>query len=182
MIRKMFKKAFLLFFIVILALSPKISFSSKDDESYLLSLRYPKSYDEKQGQIGPDTRYITYKVRLLFPSKEVVRFYENKLKALGWLPFVEPNYPDFCNKKWDHFIDGTIMGEPIVHVLCTQWVNKDNSRMYGLVIRYLSTYLNERERAYAYTRKECPNNLIQEVTFQVGPFFTLPPPKPGKSD
>jgi hypothetical protein len=181
MVRKeMFKKSFLLCCIVVFAISAKASRSGNDDEDYILGLRYPKCYDVKIGQNGPDIRYVSYKVRLLFPSKNVVRFYDGKLKAIGWVPFVEPNYPDFCNRKWDHFIDGTIKDNPTVHQLGAQWVNEDRSRMVGLAIMYHSTYSNEREKVYEYHNKPYPNNIIQEVICQVEPFHILPPPSSRK--
>ncbi|MHB8067804.1 MAG: hypothetical protein ACYDIC_07885 [Desulfobaccales bacterium] len=172
----MLKKSFILIFLMVLGISAKVSWSGNDDETYILGLRYPKSYDAKIDQNGPDIHFVEYKVRLSFPSKEVVQFYDDKLKAIGWVPFVEPNYPKFCDRTWDHFIDGTIKDTPIVHQLCAQWVTKDHNRMVGLVIRYHSTYSTDKDKMHA---KE-PNNNIQEVTLQVMPFYILPPPIPGK--
>jgi len=171
----MLKKSFLLFCIVVFAIDANVSLSGNDDEAYIIRLRYPKSYDEKTSQRGPDIRFVEYKVRLSFPSKEVVQFYDNKLKAIGWVPFVEPNYPE-SDRKWQQFIDGTVEGRPLVHKIAAQWVNKHNSRMVLMVITYHSRYSNMKEKLYAIE----PNNNIQEVAVQVMPFYILPPPMPDK--
>lgn len=83
----------MLIFIVLLCISAKLSWSGNDDEAYIIGLRYPKSYGAKINQSGPDIHFVEYKVQLSFPSKEVVQLYDDKLKVIGWLPFVEPNYP-----------------------------------------------------------------------------------------
>ncbi len=177
----MLRKSFMLIFIVILGVSAKVSWSANDDEAYILKLRYPRSYEAKIDQFGPDNRYVKYKVDLLFPSKDVVRFYDDKLEALGWIPFTEPNYPE-SDRTWDQIIDGTIKGAPIAHRLLAEWVNKDHSRIVVLSLRYLSVYSNEKEKTYLYATKTPPNNIIQEVTLSVRPFSILPPPGSGKSD
>jgi len=173
--KDMLKKSFLLFCILVFAICAKVSLSGNDDEAYILGLRYPKSYDEKTSQRGPDIRFVEYKVRLSFPSKDVVQFYDNKLKAIGWVPFVEPNYPK-SDRKWQQFIDSTVEGRPLVHQLVAQWVNKDSTRIAGLFITYCSRYSNMKEELY---EKE-PNNNIQEIVVQVMPFCILPPPENSK--
>lgn len=101
---------------VFFSLSTKVSWSGNDDESYIIGLRYPKSYDIKTYQPWPEIREVSYKVSLSFPSNDVVRFYDGKLINLGWLPFVQPNYHK-SDRKWEHFIDGTVKGHPFVHQL-----------------------------------------------------------------
>jgi len=164
-----------MFCIVIFAISStKGSFSGNDDETYIVGLRYPKSYDARTFQLGPECRNVTYKIRLPFPSKEVVRFYDDKLIAIGWVPFVEPNYPE-TNRAWQQFIDGTVKENPLIHHLLAEWVNKDKTRIVSLAIRYISIYSNKPERMYA--KEPYPNSDIQEVTLQIRPFDILPPPE-----
>ena len=172
---EMLKKILLLFCTVVFTFGAKVPLSANDSEAYIIGLRYPESYDAKTYQDGPDIRYVKYKVRLSFPSKEVVQFYDNKLKAIGWVPLVEPNYPE-SDRTWQQFIDSTVEGDPIVHQLVAQWVNKDNKRMAGLCITYYSIYSNKQEKMHAIE----PNNNIQEVIMQVMPFYILPPRNPGK--
>jgi hypothetical protein len=183
----MVKKSFLLCLIVVFALNAEASWSDRENASYILGLHYPQSYDFKAGQGFPDkpyadVHYVKYKVRLSFPSKEVLHFYDDKLKAMGWVPFVEPNYPKFCNREWGQIIDGTVEGIPIVHRLCAQWVSKDKTSMFLLVISYHSIYQNWQEKRNAYYRGANPNNNIQKVSLQFMPFNILPPPEPEKSD
>jgi hypothetical protein len=171
--KEMFKKSFLLCCIVLFALSAKASWSGNDDESYILGLRYPKSYDVKTYQGWPEVRDVKYKVRLLFPSKEVVKFYDDKLIAIGWVPFVQPNYP-WSDRTWQKFVDCTIKGNPLVHQFIAYWVNKDHSRMVFLGIRYHSFYSNKQWNIYL--REPKPNNDIQEIFLRVMPFDISPPP------
>lgn len=174
----MFKKSLLMFCVVVFAISiTKASFYGNDDEAYIIGLRYPKSYDARTFQLGPECRNITYKIRLPFPSQEVVQFYDHKLKAIGWVPFIEPNYPE-SNRTWQHFIDDTLEGHPLINHLLAEWVNKDKNKVVSLGIRYISIYPNKQEIMYA--KEPYPNNDIQEVTLQIRPFSILPPPTTDK--
>lgn len=167
----------MLIFIVVLGISAKVSWSANDDAAYIIGLRYPKIYDVKTYQDIPDVRDVKYKVRLSFPSKEVLLFYDNKLKDNSWLPFVQPNYPE-NDRKWWQFVDFRVEGKPLVHQLIAEWVNKDRIKMVFLVIKYHSIYLNKPWNMYASEKN--PNNDIQEVAIQIGPFTILEPPEPGK--
>ncbi|MEW6657338.1 MAG: hypothetical protein AB1424_01630 [Thermodesulfobacteriota bacterium] len=176
----MLRKSCLLFFILLFAAGTRVSWSGNIDEDYIIGLRYPKSYDVKTYQdIIPNVRAVKYKVRLSFPSKEVLLFYNKKLKDMGWLPFVQPNYPE-NDRKWWQFVDFRVEGKPLVHQLIAEWVNKDRTKMVFLAIQYYSIYLNKEWNVYASEKN--PNNDIQEVELQIGPFAILEPPEPGKID
>ncbi|MEW6296043.1 MAG: hypothetical protein AB1467_07215 [Candidatus Diapherotrites archaeon] len=175
----MLRKSCLLFCILVFAAGTRVSWSSNDDEDYIIGLRYPKSYDVKTYGDIPNVRDVKYKVRLSFPSKEVLLFYDNKLKDIGWLPFVQPNYQE-SDRRWKQIVDATVEGNPLVHRLIAKWVNKDRTKLVFLVIKYSSRYLNKQWNMYA--SEKIPNNDIQEVALQIGPFSILEPPEPGKMD
>ncbi|MEW6296089.1 MAG: hypothetical protein AB1467_07445 [Candidatus Diapherotrites archaeon] len=175
----MLRKSCLLFFILLFAAGTRVSWPGNGDEDYIIGLRYPQSYDVKTYQDIPNVRDVKYKVRLPFPSKEVLLFYDNKLKDIGWLPFVQPNYPK-NDRKWWQFVDFRIEGKPLVHQLTAYWVNKDRTKLVFLVIKYYSRYLNKQWNMYAGEKN--PNNDIQEIALQIGPFAILEPPEPGKMD
>jgi hypothetical protein len=172
----MFKKLSFLCCILLFAASTKVSFSGNDDEAYIIGIRYPKSYDAKTYQNRADNiRNVLYKVRLSFPSKEVLQFYDDKLKDIGWVTFVEPAYRE-GDRKWRNFIDGTVEGHPLVHQLLATWANKDKSRMIVFALRYYSTKMTVKEKYHA---KE-PDNDIQEVILQIMPFMILSDIEGGK--
>jgi hypothetical protein len=170
--KEMFNKSFLLLCVVVLVLCAKVTFPSNDDEAYIIGLRYPTSYDLITYPNRGHIRAIGYKVRLLFPSKDIVKFYDVKLSNIGWSPFVQPYYSK-DDRKWMQFIDCTIEGHPLVHQLYAQWVNKKHNIMVVLGIRYYSIYINKQENLYA--REQKPNNDIQEVVLQIMPITIIPP-------
>ncbi len=177
MVRKeMSKKTFLLFCVVVFAISSKGSLSGIDDETYILGLRYPNSYAAKTYPQRADMRGIGYNVCLSFPSKGVLRFYDDKLKEIGWVPFEQPYHHEY-NREWMNYIDGTIEGHPLVHQLYAEWVDKEKIRMVVLVIRYYSFYLNREEKMYAQGE---PNNDIQNVEVTIKPLYIFPPSETGK--
>jgi hypothetical protein len=172
--RKIILKKLLLLFIVVFVITGKVSWSG-DDESYILRLHYHTSYDIKIYQNKPDLKTLEYKVHLRFPSKDVVNFYDDKLKEIGFVPFVDPGLSR-GDRTWKKFTDGTIKGDPLVHQLHAHWTNKDHSKMLVLVIKYYSTNMTWEEKMRA---KE-PNNNIQEVFLHIMPYIILQSPEVGK--
>lgn len=164
----MLKNVLLVLFILLYAGGARVALPCNGDESSIIELRYPKSYDAKTYQsITEDVRNVRYKVRLSFPSTEVLDFYDKRLKHMGWIPFIQPAYRA---REWGHFIDGTVKGTPLVHQLLATWMNRDKSRMILLALTYYSTKYNIKEK---YSTTE-PDNDIQDVRLQIMPFMLLP--------
>jgi len=164
----MLKNVLLMLFILIFGIGARVALPGNDGESSVIGLRYPKSYDAKTYQsITENVRNVRYRVRLSFPSRAVLDFYDDRLKHMGWVPFIQPAYR---NREWGHFIDGTVQGTPLVHQLLATWMNKDKSRMILLALTYYSTKYNIKEK---YSAKE-PDNDIQDVRLQIMPFMLLP--------
>lgn len=164
----MFIKVFFFLCIIIFAADTIVALSGNDDESYIIGIRYPKSYDAKTYEKSSDgVVNVRYKVRLAFLSKEVLQFYDNKLKEIGWVHFTQPAYRD---REWHTFIDGTAKRAPRIHQLLATWENKDKSRMIVFGLRYYSTKMTMKDK---YSAKE-PDNDIQEVLLQIMPFMILP--------
>jgi hypothetical protein len=164
----MFNKLIFLFFIILVAGSATFAISCNDNEDNIIGILYPKSYDvHKYKSSTNDILNVTYKVKLLYPSKDVLSYYDNKLNDIGWLSFVQPAFRD---REWHSFIDETQRGAPLVHQLLATWVNRDKKRMIVLGLKYYSTKLNVKEKHSA----KKPDNDIQEVTLQIMPFIILP--------
>ena len=105
-----FKKILVLLGTLLLTLNIDIAWLGNVDEDSIVELRFPKSYNVqtyRDNTIG--ILNISYNVNLRFPLKEVLRFYDDKFKEIGWVPFVEPYYR-YGDRIWQHFIDGTVEG------------------------------------------------------------------------
>jgi hypothetical protein len=161
-------------------MSTDVLFANNDDEARIIEIQYPKSYDVKtyqdkvNGVLG-----VIFKVHLTFPSKEVLYFYDNKLKEIGWTPFCEPYYIE-NDRKWQKYImwpvEGDALKHQLKHQLLAKWVNKDKTRMLLLAIVYYSKNITKEEQINAAK----PNNDLQVVILQFMPFIILPPPSIGK--
>jgi hypothetical protein len=62
---------------------------------------------------------VNYRIRMEYPPKGVVSFYEVHLNRIGFIQ-KEINEP-----KWESFIDDTLDGSPKIRQLLTTWVNED---------------------------------------------------------
>ncbi len=172
----MIKKVIYLCCLLLLVSNVKAAWSWDEVEAGILAMPYPKSYDIKTYQDEANgISNVIFKVHLTFPSKDVLEFYNAKLKDIGWAPFVE-DYYRYADRVWQDFLDGTVEGDPLVHQLIAYWTNQDKSRRAILAIIYHSRYSTIQEKMSA---KE-PNNDIQEVAVQFMPFYILPPPSAGK--
>jgi hypothetical protein len=80
---------------------------------------------------------VGYKLKIKYPAESLIAFYQEKLKALGFVPYKDSKWTN-GNFKWDTFVDGTEKENPCVYQFIMDWVNKDQTRISGLVIRYFS--------------------------------------------
>lgn len=146
--------------------------TANDSEIYIKDLLYPKATKVRTHEHEKDDVFVKiYEVRSPYPSKKVIEFYDNELKKIGWIPFIEPYYKD-SDRVWNCYVDLTINGAPLKHELVAKWVNKQKDRMVMVILTYYS-YPPERKENYCNTG---PDNNIQAVTVQIMPFVTLPPP------
>jgi hypothetical protein len=140
-----------------------------DDKELLEKLVFPEAYEVVSGydeRLGLTA--ISYKVKLKYPSKEVLKFCNKKLKELGWEKYIL--YPTKeSDRNWMDFIDGTREGEPFVHQLGAYWNDKEKNKMVSLLLRYYSYNLTRKERLLTKT----PNTDVLNVIVQVGPYVEL---------
>ncbi len=118
---------------------------------------------------GPSSASVDYKVKLPYPSKSVLEFYDGKLKDLGWEPFAEPYYTHLYG-DWKSAINKTLEGAPLVHHLYAKWARKDKRRMLFLSIKYYSRDLTGNEKYLA----KGPTNDIQNIHLEIMTFATIP--------
>ncbi len=140
------------------------------DKELLESLVFPEAYEVVSGY---DDRLkltaISYKVKLKYPSKEVLEFCDKKLEELGWQKKLEYT-PEVGDRGWIDFIDGTREGGPLVHRLFASWHDKNRNKMVILLLKYYSYNLTRKEKLYT----KAPNTDVLNVIVQVGPYVELP--------
>jgi hypothetical protein len=134
---------------------------------YLLKdLVFPGGFDiNTNEQKEYNTYSISYSVKLPYPSKKVVEFYDRILGEDGWYPYVE-SHRKYADRMWQDFVDEAQEGSPLVHQLFTQW--KKGNEIAFLSIRYYSYDLKQ-------DNLKIPSNDVQNVTLQFAPFFASVP-------
>lgn len=113
---------------------------------------------------------VSYNVKLPYDTKLVLDFYDEKMKEIGFKPFVEEYYK-YADRSWQNFTDGTIKGDPEVAQLLASWVDEKNTQRANLALRYF-WYIDQNQR----TKFLGPNDDLN-VDFQIMPFITIPPPQ-----
>ena len=118
-----------------------------------------KEYSLKDGLI----KGIFYKVKIPYPAKEVLDFYEKEMKKMGYIPFVEEDLK-YADRTWQTFQDTTKRGSPYVNQLIAYWVNPQKTKRVVLGLRYCYYVKpNNSKVVLGY-------NDDLEVTFQIMPF------------
>ncbi len=155
----------IVFTYVLLSVTSSYGEEALDPYKLERSLRYPNSYDIHVHTIGPYNIWqIDYKVNLLYPSKDILAFYDDHLGVLGWTPFAEENY-EASYRVWQTFIDDTKKGSPRVHQLIAKWRKEGTLIFVG--IRYYSSNVE--------ANKSSPDSDVEEVFMQIMPFIPIPP-------
>jgi len=100
---------------------------------------------------------VSYNVSIYYPAQELISFYQNKMKALGFTHFKEENSnPE--GHKWGFYNDGTIKDSPDVAHLNISWV--DERKRAILILKY-----------FWYEKSDSgiilENNLDLSVSFQI---------------
>lgn len=110
-------------------------------EEYLIGYEipiYPGAYEvEKKPfmELLPVTKIISYKVKVAYPSKEVLDFYENIFSEEGWQPFEQPEQG---TREWEEYIDGNKEGNPHAARIGDWWADEDKQYMIFLRLRHFS--------------------------------------------
>lgn len=115
------------------------------------------------------TEGVYYQVRLPYATKEVLDFYDSKLKKEGYTPYVENNFKQ-GDREWFDFIDETKKGKPDVAQLSASWIDQTGTRRANLVLRYY-WYVDHRN-----SKVILGANDEMNVDFQIMPFVKLPLP------
>lgn len=160
----MVRHAFCLCSIMLLAVSVRAA-GVGGEGAYIIVLRYPKSfavriYENKEHHIIG----VIYKVKLDYPSRQVLRFYDDKLGSMGWVPYSNPwFYGDL--RKWRQSLYAEAPGSPLVNRLNAWWISRNKSELAFLQLRYFSTKMSMREKELAHG----PDNDVQNIELQVIP-------------
>ncbi|MHA2218176.1 MAG: hypothetical protein ACXACY_19745 [Candidatus Hodarchaeales archaeon] len=141
---------------------------SMEYKTLLEKIIFPEAYEignhyDKELKITA----IGYNLKIKYPSKKVLEFYDNKFNELGWEKY--PSHLGESDRNWMDFIDGTRKGEPLVHQLGGYWHDKEKNKMATLVLRYHSIFSTNDEKLYA----EEPNTDVLDVVVNISPFIDL---------
>ncbi len=120
------------------------------------------------------TEGVFYHVKLPYPSKEVLKYYDGRLSKEGYKPYVEEYYK-YADRDWRNFIDGTKKGEPHVAQLKASWIDPTGTKRANLVLRYYWYVDNQKSEVILGVNDD------MNVDFQIMPFMKLPPPQ-GQSE
>lgn len=95
---------------------------------------YPSAYEVNKLALNKAIKSVFYKVKIKFPAKEVILFYENKFNEMGFISYSEDGYG---NRKWQNFNPKTGIWEstfkPPARYIAT-WVDKKQIVRIVLVI------------------------------------------------
>jgi len=126
-----------------------------------------KHYSLKNGLI----KGVSYKVKLPYPSKDVLDFYNKEMSKRGYKPFVEEYYK-YADRKWQFFEDVTKKDKLYVSQLIAYWVDSNRKRRVVLALRYY-WHLKMKE----HNRSILEVEDVQHVIFQIMPFVIILPPQ-----
>ena len=122
-----------------------------------------RSYTLEDGLI----KGVSYKVKMPYPAPDVLNFYDEAMRKIGYEPFVEEHLKN-ADRKWQTFVDSTKKGQPYVAQLNARWTDPKRKVRTILNLRY-----------YWYVDHTKSKILLEEnhnlnITFQIMPFFTVP--------
>lgn len=104
-----------------------------------------------------DSIGINFNFKPIHDSLELLRYYDNKLREMGWIPFVEDYYSAHV-RIWVSF-----NGESW---LTAYWVNKERTRRVSIIIK--------QRNVSAFGPQGRPNLVEQRVEFEEKPFYEIP--------
>ena len=110
----------------------------------------------------------TYEVKIFYPAKELIEFYDTKMINLGYKPFVEEYYK-YADRQWQYYVDATMNGNPQLATYSTCWSDENRTLIAILLLQYY--WPNKSDKV----NLSMNNDL--KVTFQIMPFVKIHPPE-----
>ena len=94
---------------------------------------FPGSYQTRAVFCQPKgTKSLNYFVRIPYPAREVLEFYDGKLRQVGYVVSLSKH-----KRQWESFIDDTLEGGKRVRQLLASWINPALKSEAFLVLRYV---------------------------------------------
>ena len=87
-----------------------------------------KYFDENDSTIGVD-----YQVKIDYPAKDLIRFYEDAMSSRGFKTNKSLDMQD-CDGEWSYYVDGTIESRPSVASINLCWTDDDKIAL--LLLKY----------------------------------------------
>ncbi|MFI5304561.1 MAG: hypothetical protein ACHQYP_07165 [Nitrospiria bacterium] len=131
---------------------------------------YVGAENVKRLKRGESVEGVSYRLQLPYDSKEVLDFYDTKMREIGYKPFVEECYK-YADRVWQLFTDGTMPRKPEVALLTASWISPDGAKRAFLALRYY-WYIDDQRGP----KRFLGFNDDLNVVFQFMPFVPLPPP------
>lgn len=104
----------------------------------ILSFEFPiflGAYDINRVQNQPpETKSISYKVKVDYKSKKVLDWYDKEFKKTGYKNYQTSS---FGKREWEEFVDATRPENPLVIQLISIWVNQNETIMVIVLLRYI---------------------------------------------
>jgi hypothetical protein len=122
-----------------------------------------KPYTLEDGLI----RGVTYTVKMPYPAPDVLSFYDEAMRKIGYEPFVEEHLK-YADRKWQTFVDSTKKRRPYIAQLTASWADGKRETRTTLILQY-----------YWHVDHNKPKIILGEnfdlnITFQIMPFFNVP--------
>lgn len=138
-------------------------FYSCNKEIFLEVTPIEGAYSIKKYDLGEGVHGVRFKIKAVYRSREILNYYDEKLKEKGFFPFIE-DYLAEEDRKWPWFISPK---EDRKEMLTAHWVNKERTRRIFLVMEI-------------HLKADAPipwgQYVEYTVTYQENPYFELPPP------
>lgn len=112
-------------------------------------------------------RGVAYTVKIPYPPPDVLDFYDEAMRKIGYEPFVE-EYLKYADRKWQTFVDSTKKGQPYIAQLTASWADPKSKVRTVLNLRYY-WYVD-----HSKSKIILGENFDLNITFQVMPFFDVP--------
>lgn len=102
---------------------------------------------------------VLYDVKIRYPAKEIIDFYEREMSKKGYKPFNDKNHSE---RNWSYYQDATIKGSPDVASYVYTWSDTQQTKIITLILKY---FYKSGEKKIVLS-----NNDNLTVIFQIAPF------------
>jgi hypothetical protein len=149
-----------IFLIIIFVVASYLLLGAKEKKNPLPNIEIPiymNAYEINKyvnNQIG--RKEIFYKINIKFPAREVILFYENKFRKMGFFPYSEDGYG---NRRWENFNLKTGNWESTTQIparYIATWVDTKRKIRIVLFLRY----------EYDATNRDWKNKLLVNCSVQ----------------